>query len=151
ILFEVPIALAMTLVGITGFAMGVDWAPAAYMAADTAYRTVHNYNLSVIPLFILMGNLITRADISKELFDLAYRFVGHLHGGLAMSAVIAGGLFSAVCGSSMATAATMAKVAYPSMKRYKYSDSLALGSIASAGTLGIMIPPSVAFIVYGVM
>jgi len=150
-LLEVPIAIAMLAVGIAGFAYVVDWGPAAFMAADTAYRTVHNYNLSVIPLFILMGNLITRADISKELFDLAYRFAGHLRGGLAISTVFAGAMFSALCGSSLATVATLGKVAYPSMKRYGYSDTLAAGSVASAGTLGIMIPPSVAFIVYGVM
>jgi tripartite ATP-independent transporter DctM subunit len=148
---EVPIGVAMLAVGIGGFAWIVDWAPAGYMAADTAYKAVHNYNMSVIPLFILMGNLITRAEISRELFDLAYRFVGHLRGGLAIATILAGGMFSAVCGSSLATAATMGRVAYPSMKRYGYDDSLAAGAIASAGTLGIMIPPSVALIVYGVL
>ncbi|KGP02731.1 MULTISPECIES: TRAP transporter large permease [Alcaligenes] len=148
---EVPIAVAMALVGIGGFAYVVDWGPAAYMAAETSYRLVHNYNLSVIPLFILMGNLVTRADVSKDLFDLAYRFVGHRRGGLAIATVLSGGMFSAVCGSSFATTATMARVAYPSMKRYGYADSLAGGAIASAGTLGAMIPPSVPLIVYGVL
>ncbi|WP_108483008.1 TRAP transporter large permease [Oceaniglobus ichthyenteri] len=148
---EVPIALAMLAIGIGGFAWIVDWGPAGYMAADSAYRTVHNFNMSVIPLFILMGNLISRAEISKELFDLAYRFVGHRRGGLAISTILAGGMFSAVCGSSLASAATMGRVAYPSMKRYRYDDSLAAGSIAAAGTLGIMIPPSIVLIVYGIL
>lgn len=150
-LLEVPIAFAMLAVGIGGFAWVVDWGPATFMAADTTYRTVHNYNLSVIPLFILMGNLISRADISRELFDLAHRFTGHYRGGLAISTVLAGAMFSALTGSSLATVATMAGVAHPSMRRYGYSDKLAAGAIASAGTLGIMIPPSVAFIVYGIM
>lgn len=148
---EVPIALAMLAIGVGGFAWIVDWGPAGYMAADTAYRTVHNFNMSVIPLFMLMGNLISRAEISKELFDLAYKFVGHRRGGLAISTVLAGGMFAAVCGSSLASSATMGRVAYPSMKRYNYDDSLAAGSIAAAGTLGIMIPPSVVLIVYGIL
>ncbi len=148
---EVPVALAMLAIGIGGFAWIVDWGPAGYMAADTAYRAVHNFNMSVIPLFILMGNLISRAEISKELFDLAYRFVGHRRGGLAISTILAGGMFSAVCGSSLASAATMGRVAYPSMKRYNYDDSLAAGAIAAAGTLGIMIPPSIVLIVYGIL
>ncbi|MBN8290999.1 TRAP transporter large permease [Rhodobacter sp. NTK016B] len=148
---EVPIALAMLAIGVGGFAWIVDWGPAGYMAADTAYRTVHNFNMSVIPLFMLMGNLISRAEISRELFDLAYRFVGHRRGGLAISTIIAGGMFAAVCGSSLASSATMGRVAYPSMKRYRYDDSLAAGSIAAAGTLGIMIPPSVVLIVYGIL
>lgn len=151
LLLEVPIGVAMLAVGIGGFAAIVDLQAAGYMAADTAYRTVHSYNLSVIPLFILMGNLITRAEISRELFDFAYRFVGHMRGGLAIATVISGGMFSAVCGSSLATAATMGRIAYPSMKRYGYDDSLAAGSIAAAGTLGIMVPPSVALIVYGIL
>ncbi|MYM57579.1 TRAP transporter large permease [Thalassovita mangrovi] len=151
LLLEVPIAIAMLAVGIGGFASIVGLPAAGYMAADSAYRTVHSYNLSVIPLFILMGNLINRAEISKELFDFAYRFVGHLRGGLAIATVISGGMFSAVCGSSLATAATMGRIAYPSMKRYGYDDGLASGSIAAAGTLGIMVPPSVALIVYGVL
>ncbi len=151
IALEVPIAVAMALPGIIGFALIVGWSPTLYMVAETTYSTVNSYSLSVIPLFILMGNLINRADISKELYDAAYRCVGHLRGGLAISTVLACAAFAAVCGSSLATAAAMARVAYPSMKRYGYSDALAAGSIASAGTLGIMIPPSVAFMVYGIM
>lgn len=151
IVVEVPIAVAMALPGIAGFLWMLGWEPTAYMVAETTFSTVNSYALSVIPLFILMGNLINEADVSRELYDAAYRFVGHLKGGLAIATVIACAAFAAVCGSSLATAAAMSKVAYPSMKRYGYADGLAAGSIASAGTLGIMIPPSVAFMVYGIM
>ncbi len=151
IVVEVPIAVAMALPGIAGFLWMLGWDPTAYMVAETTFSTVNSYALSVIPLFILMGNLINEADVSRELYDAAYRFVGHLKGGLAIATVIACAAFAAVCGSSLATAAAMSKVAYPSMKRYGYADGLAAGSIASAGTLGIMIPPSVAFMVYGIM
>jgi TRAP transporter, DctM subunit len=151
IVFEVPIAVAMALPGIAGFLWMLGWEPTAYMVAETTFSTVNSYALSVIPLFILMGNLINEADVSRELYDAAYRFVGHLRGGLAIATVIACAAFAAVCGSSLATSAAMSKVAYPSMKRYGYADGLAAGSIASAGTLGIMIPPSVALMVYGIM
>jgi C4-dicarboxylate transporter, DctM subunit len=104
----------------------------------------------VVPLFILMGNFVTRAGMSHELFRAAYAFVGHLRGGLAMATILACAGFGAICGSSIATAATMAKVAYPSMKRFGYSDALATGAIASGGTLGIMIPPSTILVIYGV-
>jgi C4-dicarboxylate transporter DctM subunit len=151
IVVEVPIAVAMALPGIAGFLWMLGWDPTAYMVAETTFSTVNSYALSVIPLFILMGNLINEADVSRELYDAAYRFVGHLKGGLAIATVIACAAFAAVCGSSLATSAAMSKVAYPSMKRYGYADGLAAGSIASAGTLGIMIPPSVALMVYGIM
>lgn len=151
IVVEVPIAVAMALPGIAGFLWMLGWDPTAYMVAETTFSTVNSYALSVIPLFILMGNLINEADVSRELYDAAYKFVGHLKGGLAIATVIACAAFAAVCGSSLATAAAMSKVAYPSMKRYGYADGLAAGSIAAAGTLGIMIPPSVAFMVYGIM
>lgn len=151
IALEVPIAAAMALPGIVGFAWIVGWEPTLYMIGETTFGTLNGYALSVIPLFILMGNLISAAEISRELYDAAHRFVGHLRGGLAIATVIACAAFAAVSGSSLATSAAMSKVAYPSMKRFGYSDGLAAGSIASAGTLGIMIPPSVAFMVYGIM
>src|SRR5256712_3196543 len=113
-------------------------------------ETGRSYPLSVVPLFILMGNFVTRAGMSQELFRAAYAFVGHLRGGLAMATVWASAGFGGVCGSSIATAATMAKVAYPSMKRFGYSDKLAAGVVAGAGTLGIMIPPSTIMVIYGV-
>jgi C4-dicarboxylate transporter, DctM subunit len=148
---QVPIAVAMALPGIIGFASIVGWQPTVFMVGETTFSTVNSYSLSVIPLFILMGNLISAADVSKELYQATFRFVGHLRGGLAIATVLACAAFAAVCGSSLATSAAMTRVAYPEMKRFGYSDALATGSIASAGTLGIMIPPSVAFMVYGIM
>jgi tripartite ATP-independent transporter DctM subunit len=149
---RVPIALAMAIVGIVGYAYVRDWNwTVAFAVAQTKiYETGRNYTLSVIPLFILMGNFTTRAGMSQELFRAAYAFIGHLRGGLAMATILACAGFGAICGSSIATAATMAKVAYPSMKRFGYSDRLATGAIASGGTLGIMIPPSTILVIYGV-
>jgi tripartite ATP-independent transporter DctM subunit len=150
--FRVPIALAMGIVGIVGYAYMRDWNwTVAFAIAQTkVYETGRNYTLSVVPLFILMGNFTTRAGMSQELFRAAYAFVGHLRGGLAMATIAASAGFGAICGSSIATAATMAKVAYPSMKRFGYSDTLATGAIASGGTLGILIPPSTIMVIYGV-
>jgi C4-dicarboxylate transporter, DctM subunit len=149
---RVPIALAMGIVGIIGYAYMRDWNfTTAFAVAQTKiYETGRNYTLSVVPLFILMGNFVTRAGMSQELFRAAYAFIGHLKGGLAMATILACAGFGAICGSSIATAATMAKVAYPSMKRFGYSDRLATGAIASGGTLGIMIPPSTIMVIYGV-
>jgi tripartite ATP-independent transporter DctM subunit len=149
---RVPIALAMGIVGIVGYAYMRDWNfTTAFAVAQTKiYETGRNYTLSVVPLFILMGNFVTRAGMSQELFRAAYAFIGHLKGGLAMATILACAGFGAICGSSIATAATMAKVAYPSMKRFGYSDRLATGAIASGGTLGIMIPPSTILVIYGV-
>jgi C4-dicarboxylate transporter DctM subunit len=149
---RIPIALAMGIVGIVGYAYVRDWNwTVAFAIAQTKiYETGRNYTLSVVPLFILMGNFVTRAGMSQELFRAAYAFIGHLRGGLAMATIMACAGFGAICGSSIATAATMAKVAYPSMKRFGYSDSLATGAIASGGTLGIMIPPSTIMVIYGV-
>jgi tripartite ATP-independent transporter DctM subunit len=105
----------------------------------------------VIPLFILMGVFIYRSDVSRDLYDSAYAVLGHLKGGLALATVLACGGFSAVCGSTLATAATMSKVAMPQMKKFNYKDSLAAGTIAAGGTLGIMIPPSVPLVIYGII
>jgi len=151
-LVRIPIALAMAVVGVVGYAYMRDWnwAPAFASLQTRLYETGRNYTLSVVPLFILMGNFVTRAGLSQELFRAAYAFIGHLRGGLAMATVLACAGFGAICGSSIATAATMAKVAYPSMKRFGYSDPLASGVIAAGGTLGIMIPPSTIMVIYGV-
>jgi C4-dicarboxylate transporter, DctM subunit len=150
---RVPIAFAMAIVGVVGTAALRDWnwAPAMAMAAKNAYESGFNYTFSVVPLFILMGNFVTRAGMSRELFRAAYAFVGHLRGGLAMATVIACAGFGAICGSSIATAATMAKVAYPEMKKFGYRDTLATGAIAAGGTLGILIPPSTIMVIYGIM
>lgn len=152
-LLRIPIAIAMGVVGFLGVAYLRDWnfSPAMAMVETKVYDTGRNYTLSVVPLFILMGNFVTRAGMSQELFRAAYAFVGHLRGGLAMATICACAGFGAICGSSIATAATMAKVAYPSMKELGYSDKLSTGAIASGGTLGILIPPSTLMVIYGVM
>jgi tripartite ATP-independent transporter DctM subunit len=149
---RVPIAFAMGVVGIIGYAYMRDWNWwVAFASAQTKiYETGRNYTLSVVPLFILMGNFVTRAGMSQELFRAAYAFIGHFRGGLAMATIWASAGFGGICGSSIATTATMAKVAYPSMKRFGYSDRLAAGVIAGGGTLGIMIPPSTIMVIYGV-
>jgi C4-dicarboxylate transporter, DctM subunit len=149
---RLPIALAMGVVGIVGYAYMRDWNfTVAFAVAQTKiYETGRNYTLSVVPLFILMGNFVTRAGMSQELFRAAYAFIGHLKGGLAMATILACAGFGAICGSSIATAATFAKVAYPSMRRFGYKDTLAAGAIASGGTLGILIPPSTILVIYGV-
>jgi TRAP-type C4-dicarboxylate transport system permease large subunit len=150
---RLPIALAMGVVGIVGYAYMRDWSwTAAFATAQTKiYETGRNYTLSVIPLFILMGNFVTRAGMSRELFRTAYAFIGHFRGGLAMATIVGCAGFGAICGSSIATAATFAKVAYPSMKQFGYSDRLATGAIAAGGTLGILIPPSTIMVIYGIM
>jgi C4-dicarboxylate transporter DctM subunit len=148
---RVPMAFAMGVVGFFGVWWKLSFAAASAMIANVTYETGMSYTLSVIPLFILMGNFVVRAKISDELFYAAYCFLGHKKGGLALSTIVASAGFGAICGSSIATAATFAKVAYPSMNRYRYKDSLAAGSIAAGGTLGILIPPSVIMVIYGIM
>ncbi len=146
-----PIAFALFLVGTVGSAVVLDWQPALAMVGQVTFDTVRNYNLATLPLFILMGNLVARARLSTELYEAAYAFLGQRRGGLAMTTILACGGFSAVCGSSMATASTMARVAMPSMRAFGYADSLATASIAAGGTLGILIPPSVIMVIYGIM
>ena len=150
-LVRVPVGFAMGIVGFIGVGMKLNFSVASAMIGQTTYETGLSYTLSVIPLFILMGNFVVRAKISDELYHAAYCFLGHRRGGLAMSTVVASAAFGAICGSSIATAATFAKVAYPSMRKYGYKDSLAAGSIAAGGTLGILIPPSVIMVIYGIM
>jgi C4-dicarboxylate transporter, DctM subunit len=150
-LLRLPMAFAMGIVGFCGVAYKLNLGAAAAMIGQITYETGLSYTLSVIPLFILMGNFVVRARISDELYHAAYCFLGHRRGGLAMSTIVACGAFGAICGSSIATAATFAKVAYPSMSRYGYKDTLAAGSIAAGGTLGILIPPSVIMVIYGIL
>ena len=151
IFLRIPLAIAMGVVGVTGFGILVNWKAALSMVSQIAFDTGLAYGLSVVPLFVLMGNFVTEAGLSKELYRASNAFLGHRRGGLAMATVVACGGFSAVCGSSMATAATMAGVAMPSMRKFGYSDSLASGCIAAGGTLGILIPPSVILIIYGIL
>ena len=147
---RVPIAFAMGAVGFIGVGLMRSW-PAAISNTATEFLDVAGYSLSVVPLFVLMGNFVTRAGMSRELYRAAYAFIGHLRGGLSMSTIAACAGFGAICGSSLATAATMARVAMPEMRRFKYHDSFAAGSIAAGGTLGILIPPSVIMVIYGIM
>ncbi len=150
-LLRVPVGFAMGIVGFAGVVYKLNFTAASAMIGQITYETGLSYALSVIPLFILMGNFVVRAKISDELYHAAYCFLGHRRGGLAMSTIVASAAFGAICGSSIATAATFAKVAYPSMRRYSYKDSLSAGSIAAGGTLGILIPPSVIMVIYGIL
>ena len=150
-LLRMPLAFSMGLVGIVGIGLTRGWDPALASTAQVVHETGFAYTLSVIPLFILMGNFVARAGLAHELFAAAYAFIGHFRGGLAHATVAACAGFGAICGSSIATAATMSKVAYPSMKKLGYSDSLATGVMAAGGTLGIMIPPSTIMVIYGII
>jgi C4-dicarboxylate transporter, DctM subunit len=150
-LLRMPLAFSMGLVGIVGIGLTRGWDPAFASTAQVVHETGFAYTLSVIPLFILMGNFVARAGLAHELFAAAYAFIGHFRGGLAHATVAACAGFGAICGSSIATAATMSKVAYPSMKKMGYSDSLATGVMAAGGTLGIMIPPSTIMVIYGII
>ncbi|MGO3741006.1 TRAP transporter large permease [Kerstersia sp.] len=146
-----PIAWGMLLVGVVGFSFFSGMEAALAMAAQLSFDTVMSYSFTVLPLFILMGNLVNASGLSNDLYRAAYAFIGHFRGGLAMATILACGAFSALCGSSMATAAAMGRVAMPAMRRYQYDDRLATGSIAAGGTLGILIPPSVMMVVYGIL
>jgi tripartite ATP-independent transporter DctM subunit len=150
-LLRVPLAFAMGFVGFIGLGLMRGWLPTATNAAQVIYESGFAYTLSVVPLFILMGNFVARAGLAHELFRLAYSFVGHVRGGLAHATILACAGFGAICGSSIATAATMSKVAYPSMKKLGYADYLSTGVIAAGGTLGIMIPPSTIMVIYGIV
>ena len=148
---RMPLGVALGLVGLVGFSELSSYRAGMSNAARLVIDSGQSYGLSVVPLFILMGLMVDRGGMAKELYRAAYAFLGHRRGGLAMSTIVACGLFSAICGSSLATAATMSKVSMPEMRRYKYDDSLATASIAAGGTLGILIPPSVILVIYGLI
>lgn len=145
---RVPIGIAMGVVGIGGFAAVAGWQPALNLLAQSPIRTITDFNLTLIPFFILMGVLATNSGISRELFRAGQAWLGQFRGGMALSTIAACGGFAAICGSSVATAATMTKIALPEMRRIGYSDRIATGTIAAGGTLGILIPPSVVLAVY---
>jgi tripartite ATP-independent transporter DctM subunit len=147
----VPIGFALSTIGVVGFAPFASLPAGLNMLAQTTVDAVMNYGFSVLPMFLLMGNVIARSRIAEELYDAAGAFIGHRRGGLAGATVLACGGFGAVCGSSVATAATMARISAPVMMARGYAPSLALGSVAAGGTLGILIPPSVAMVIYGLI
>ncbi|MCL2026006.1 MAG: TRAP transporter large permease [Leptospirales bacterium] len=151
ILFRMPIGFLMTIIGAVGFAAITGIEPALNLLAKDFFSTFASYELTVIPLFVLMGQISFHSGISSRLFDTAYKFIGHRPGGLAIAAVGSCAAFSAVCGSTTATAATMAAATLPEMKRYNYKPTLATGVVAAGGSLGAIIPPSVIFIVYGIL
>jgi C4-dicarboxylate transporter DctM subunit len=148
---SMPVAFVMTLVGVAGFALVINPNAALSMMTMEIYNTFSSYSLTVIPLFVLMGQVAFHSGISRRLFNTAYKWMGHWPGGLAMSTIGACTAFGAICGSGPATAATMAAVVLPEMKRYKYDMELATGAVAAGGSLGMLIPPSVVFIVYAVL
>jgi C4-dicarboxylate transporter DctM subunit len=148
---RVPIGVAMGIVGVVGFAAIAGWGPGLNLLANVPLSVLSDYNLSIIPMFILMGAFATQAGMSKELFSAGNAWVGHRTGGLALATILACGGFAAINGSSVATAATMTQVALPEMRRAGYEPGLSAGIIAAGGTLGIMIPPSVIFVLYGFM
>jgi C4-dicarboxylate transporter, DctM subunit len=150
-LLRVPVGMAMGLVGVAGFGYLNGSGPALKIVGHTSMRTVTDWNFAVVPLFLLMGSFATTSGMSRELFRAANAFLGHLRGGLGIATIAACGGFAAICGSSVATAATFSRVAYPEMRRYGYPQSLATGVIAAGGTLGIMIPPSTVLAVYGLI
>src|SRR5499426_2390687 len=150
-LLRVPVGMAMGLVGVGGFAYLSGSGPALKIVGHTSMRTVTDWNFAVVPLFLLMGSFATTSGMSRELFRAANAFLGHLRGGLGIATIAACGGFAAICGSSVATAATFSRVAYPEMRRFGYPQSFATGVIAAGGTLGIMIPPSTVLAVYGLI
>ncbi len=151
-LLRVPVGIAMGLVGIVGFGyLNQDWSSAMSLLAQSPIRTVADMQFAVIPLFLLMGAFASASGMSRELFRASNAFVGHFKGGLGIATIAACGGFAAICGSSVATAATFSSVAYPEMRRYGYPQSFSTGVIAAGGSLGIMIPPSTVLAVYGLI
>jgi C4-dicarboxylate transporter DctM subunit len=142
---------AMFVVGFLGFAYLVTWDAALNLLAKDFFDVFTSYSLTVIPLFVLMGQIAFNSGVAKKLFDAAYKYVGHIPGGLAISTVMGATAFKAICGSSPATAATFASVAVPEMDRYGYDKRLSTGIVASVGTLGVLLPPSVTLIIFGII
>jgi tripartite ATP-independent transporter DctM subunit len=150
-LLRMPVAFVMALVGLGGFSYMVSTGAGIALAVKDLWGMFSNAELTVVPMFVLMGSLAFYSGISSKLYDATNRFLGQKHGGLAMATILACAAFAAICGSTNASAAAMGKVTIPEMKRYKYSSSLAAGCVGAGGTLGILIPPSAMFIIYGVI
>ena len=151
VLMRMPIAFAMGLVGMIGYMAENSFRGSISMVSRLIIDASQDYGLSVVPLFVLMGLFVNKGGIARELYQVSNAFLGHFRGGLAMATIMACGGFAAISGSSLATAATMAKVAMPEMRRFGYSDRLSTASIAAGGTLGILIPPSVILVIYGLL
>ncbi|MDE2299535.1 MAG: TRAP transporter large permease subunit, partial [Burkholderiales bacterium] len=150
-MLRVPVGMAMGLVGVTGYSWIVGPGPALKLVGLTSMRTVTDYTFGVIPMFMLMGAFVSVSGLSREMFRAADAFLGHRRGGLGVATVVACGGFAAICGSSVATAATFAAVAYPEMRRFGYPQSFSTGVIAAGGTLGAMLPPSTVLAVYAIL
>lgn len=149
IMLRLPVAIAMGAVGIVGVTMTNGWSAAGFMLGRSAFDAAFPYALSIVPLFVAMGVFAAHAGLSRSLYSFVATLIGQLRGGLAMATIGACAIFGAICGSGIATAATMGRVALPEMRRLGYSDSLASASVAAGGTLGVMIPPSILFVIYG--
>ena len=147
----IELAFAMGIVGFVGFAYVVDWNAAMGLMANDFFDALANYGLTVIPLFVLMGQIAFNAGIAKRLYDCAHKFLGHIPGGLAIATVAGATAFKAICGSVAATSATFASVAVPEMDRFGYAKKLSTGIVATVGTLGVLIPPSVVLIIFGII
>ncbi len=150
IVIRMPIGLAMFFIGGFGYVLLVGWQPLLQTLNNSTYSRFASYTLSVVPLFLLMGQFATKAGLNRALFRAASAWFGHMRGGLAIASVGGCAMFGAICGSSLATAATMSQVALPEMRRYGYSNPLSTGTLAAGGTLGILIPPSVILVIYAV-
>ena len=150
-LLRVPVGMAMGLVGVCGYSYIAGSGPALKLIGQTSMRTVTDYTFGVIPMFMLMGAFVSVSGVSRELFRAANAFIGHMRGGLGVATVLACGGFAAICGSSVATAATFSSVAYPEMRRFGYPQSFSTGVIAAGGTLGAMLPPSTVLAVYAIL
>ncbi|MBI5248034.1 MAG: TRAP transporter large permease, partial [Desulfomonile tiedjei] len=151
LLTGIEIAFGIVMVGLVGYALLYDFDAAYNLMVQDFFDVLSSYSLTVIPLFMLMGQIAFNAGIAKRLYDSAYKWVGRVPGGLAMATVVAATLFKAMCGSTLATAATFSSVAIPEMTRYRYAKKLSTGIVASVGTIGILIPPSITMIIYGIM
>lgn len=150
-LLRVPVAFAMGFMGFVGFSYLTTLSAGMDMIAIDMFQVFSSFNLTVVPMFVLMGCIAFRIGMSKRIFDASYVVLGNMRGGLTIASILGSAAFSAICGSTNATAAAMGTVALPQMKRYNYDDSLATGCVASAGTLGILIPPSALLIIYGII
>jgi tripartite ATP-independent transporter DctM subunit len=151
IFIRVPVAIAMGAVGAIGYGLLNGWDSLGFILGRAPFESVFPVGLSVVPLFVMMGVFSAHAGLSRALYNFVTAFVGHLRGGLALATIGASAIFGAICGSSLATSATIGKIALPEMRRLGYDDRLASASVAAGGTLGVMIPPSILLVVYGLM